>query len=430
VHFDPVESDPSTPGHRDFAADKLLGRNATREGQTDDAGHTDGDDQERDEQSDVLPGRSGLPPRFRMRHSRHYVDELLGDEPLRTVRQIPVSEIEPPDEGEELDEFANFESSIRRLGVLEPLLVGRSGTQYRVIAGMRRLRAAHKLGLGTVPCLVHEVDADKLKDMREAAMQRLVPAAPEPRSGEEVAAPKLQSGEGEPESRSGGEPAAPQAHSGEGGSIDADSVLHDYQLDHADRLRWAVLTDLAGVELLRAKTLTSAREILAHATRAERAPVDCASLVADAVAMIATEARLRAVRIEVTVTGADLGVSLDAAQCRAALSGLLQALIALAPREGTTLAIQAQVTTVRPAFIVQCVLKEGDKDLSPELTYTRPGRFFDPDWRDHPCGSSGAQMLAATAKVARLHGGRADVQSRPSKGCAATFVVPRPLTDL
>jgi hypothetical protein len=406
VHFDPVESDPSTPGHRDFAADKLLGRNATGEQQTDAS-----DGEEREPEQDDIPARSGLPPRFRMRHSRHYVDALLGDKPLQTVREIPVSEIEPPDEGEQLDEFDNFESSIRRLGVLEPLLVGRSGSQYRVIAGMRRLRAAHKLGLGTVPCLVHEVDADKLRDMREAAMQRLLPATPEPHSGVGGLEPHS-----EPEPRSGIEL--------------SDPVLHDYQLDHADRLRWAVLTDLAGVELLRAKTLASAREILANAARAERAPVDCSSLVADAVAMIATEARLRSVRIDVTVTGADVGVSLDAALCRTALSGLLQAIISLAPREGTTLGIQAQVTTVRPAFIVQCVLKEGEKDVSPELTYTRPGRFFDPEWRDHPCGSAGAQLLAAMAKVARLHNGRADVQPRPSKGCAATFVVPRPLTDL
>jgi hypothetical protein len=75
-------------------------------------------------------------------------------------------------------------------------------------------------------------------------------------------------------------------------------------------------------------------------------------------------------------------------------------------------------------------LKEGEKDLSTELTYTRPGRFFDPEWRDHPCGREGAQMLAAMAKTARLHGGRADIQPRPSKGCAAIFVLPRPLTDV
>jgi len=411
VHFDPVESDSSSSTHRDFAADKLLGRSANR-GR--DAETEDVEAPEAEDADGVLPGRSGLPPRFRMRHSRHYVDELLGDTPLRTVREIPVSEIEPPEGAEDLDEdeFETFESSIRRLGVLEPLLVGRSGAQYRVIAGMRRLRAAHRLGLGTVPCLVHEVDADKLKDMREAAMQRLTPA-------QVLAAPETPSGVGGPEPQSADSAPAP-----------SDSAMHDHPVDQPDRLRWAVLTDLAGVELLHEKTLTAARDILANIQRVEPAPVDCASLVADAVAVIATEARLRSVRIEVSVMGADVGVSLDAAMCRTAITGMLQALLALTPREGTTLAIQAQVTTVRPAFIVHCVLKEGERDLSPELTYTRPGRFFDPEWHDHPCGPAGAQMLAAMAKTARLHGGRADVQARPSKGCAATFVVPRPLSDV
>ena len=125
--------------------------------------------------------REGLPARFRMRHTPHYVDELLGDAPPRTVREIPISEIESPsDDRAELDDL---ERSIRRLGVIEPLLVasrGRRGAFYRVIAGMRRLRAAQRVGLGTVPCLVHDVDEERLTDMRDAAMQRLAIPVPPP----------------------------------------------------------------------------------------------------------------------------------------------------------------------------------------------------------------------------------------------------------
>ena len=47
---------------------------------------------------------------------------------------------------------------------LEP----RRGACYRVIAGMRRLRAAHRIGLNTVPCLVHDADEERLADMRRA----------------------------------------------------------------------------------------------------------------------------------------------------------------------------------------------------------------------------------------------------------------------
>ena len=114
--------------------------------------------------------REGLPSRFRMRHTPHYVDELLGEAPLRTVREIPLSEIELPTE--DRAQLEELERSIRRLGVIEPLLVGRRGACYRVIAGMRRLRAAHRIGLNTVPCLVHDADEERLADMRRAVIER------------------------------------------------------------------------------------------------------------------------------------------------------------------------------------------------------------------------------------------------------------------
>ena len=95
----------------------------------------DDEDEEDDEDSEPPPAREGLPARFRMRHTPHYVDELLGDAPLRTVREIPVSEIESPsDDRAELDDL---ERSIRRLGVIEPLLVA-SGPPRRVLPRDRR----------------------------------------------------------------------------------------------------------------------------------------------------------------------------------------------------------------------------------------------------------------------------------------------------
>lgn len=57
-------------------------------------------------------------------------------------------------------------SSIREIGIINPLRVRRSGSQangieadaYEVTAGAHRLRAARKLGLDTVPCVVVEDD--------------------------------------------------------------------------------------------------------------------------------------------------------------------------------------------------------------------------------------------------------------------------------
>ena len=44
------------------------------------------------EGSPLTPVREGLPKAFRMRHGRHYVEQLMGDAPLRTVREIAVAD--------------------------------------------------------------------------------------------------------------------------------------------------------------------------------------------------------------------------------------------------------------------------------------------------------------------------------------------------
>jgi len=56
---------------------------------------------------------------------------------------------------EALDSLAD---SIRRVGVICPLIVRRTGDIYELIAGERRLRAAMAAGLETVPCVIREAD--------------------------------------------------------------------------------------------------------------------------------------------------------------------------------------------------------------------------------------------------------------------------------
>ena len=56
---------------------------------------------------------------------------------------------------EALDELTE---SIRSHGVLQPLSVRRAGTQYELIAGERRLRAAVAAGLTDVPCILMRMD--------------------------------------------------------------------------------------------------------------------------------------------------------------------------------------------------------------------------------------------------------------------------------
>jgi len=427
VHFDPVGSEHHPPTEiNEFSDDDVPARSARGgdgastsdrvdvvAGGADDSYSELAEELEDEEGESEPPAtvREGLPARFRMRHTSHYVDALLGDAPLRTVREIPVAEIEPPID--DLAELNDLEQSIRELGVIEPLLVGRRGASYRVIAGMRRLRAAQRVGLDTVPCLVHDVDEDRLADMRGAAAHRVTitpPAAPEPPSEEVVPF----------------EAPIPPAHAAIGeaalGLEFVAALLPAMNAAGGDRLRWGVLTDLAAVELSRAKTTGAALDVLQRARPIDRTSVDYQVLVSDAVSGVATEARLRNVRLDVSLPGNDTGrdIFLDSALCRDALTGMLQCLLALAPRTGAILNVGTQMTSIRPALIVDCVLRESEPELGSEAFL----RFFDAAWREHPCGLNAASVLAAFATVARAHGGRVDVKPA-ARGCQVTFVVPR-----
>jgi len=58
-----------------------------------------------------------------------------------------------PEDG--LNELAN---SIRASGLIQPILLRRSGERYQLVAGERRWRAAGKAGLDKVPAVVREID--------------------------------------------------------------------------------------------------------------------------------------------------------------------------------------------------------------------------------------------------------------------------------
>lgn len=82
---------------------------------------------------------------------------LLVDETER-VQQIPLDELSPNPEQPRtvFDEeaLAELAASIKRHGIIQPLVVTADGSSYHIIAGERRWRAARAAGLKTVPVLV------------------------------------------------------------------------------------------------------------------------------------------------------------------------------------------------------------------------------------------------------------------------------------
>lgn len=61
-----------------------------------------------------------------------------------------------------IDELAD---SIREKGVIQPLIVRKSGDKYEIIAGERRWRAAQKAGIHEVPVIVREAAGGELLEM-------------------------------------------------------------------------------------------------------------------------------------------------------------------------------------------------------------------------------------------------------------------------
>ena len=99
-------------------------------------------------------------------------------EPVRPgVLEVDVDRLSPNDhqprlqmDDAKLDELA---ASIKANGVIQPILVRRSGERYQIIAGERRWRAAQRAGLRTVPVVVRDVSAGDKQVLELALIENL-----------------------------------------------------------------------------------------------------------------------------------------------------------------------------------------------------------------------------------------------------------------
>lgn len=91
---------------------------------------------------------------------------LLADTPtpevMRQASQVPISKIKPnsyqPRTHFAHDELDSLTESIRREGVLMPILLRPQGDGYELIAGERRWRASQAAGLKEIPAVIRDVD--------------------------------------------------------------------------------------------------------------------------------------------------------------------------------------------------------------------------------------------------------------------------------
>ena len=100
------------------------------------------------------------------------------------VRDIPVDQIGLGDFQQRFDllpdSLDDLCGSIRRLGILVPLMVRGTGKGLVLVAGHRRLAAARRIGLATVPCVLRdETEARSMEVSYAENLFRLDPTAVE-----------------------------------------------------------------------------------------------------------------------------------------------------------------------------------------------------------------------------------------------------------
>ncbi len=88
---------------------------------------------------------------------------LMGDpEPQQAETNISVNDIdinkEQPRKHFDDDKISELSESIKIHGVLQPLLLKKTGDRYQIIAGERRFRAARMAGLKSVPAVIRDFD--------------------------------------------------------------------------------------------------------------------------------------------------------------------------------------------------------------------------------------------------------------------------------
>ena len=99
-------------------------------------------------------------------------DEVKKEEQLQegeVVQNLKIIEVEPNREQprKQFDEetLTELSESIKKYGLIQPIVVTKKEDYYEIIAGERRWRASKKAGLATIPAIVREDDKKKNQEI-------------------------------------------------------------------------------------------------------------------------------------------------------------------------------------------------------------------------------------------------------------------------
>jgi ParB/RepB/Spo0J family partition protein len=329
--------------------------------------------------------REGLPPAYRMRADAHYVEQL--DAPSSpSVRLIDARTIET--RGEDPRPTATFVDSIKRHGVLQPILVQTRGGRYRLIAGRKRLAAAISAGLREVPCLVQRVDEEQAGQLAEATNLPAQDAAVV----------------------SSAKPVAPLPVERGSGATDqlAQSLLalasSANLLSGGSPLTVAVAADLVRAEAARALQLLLASRVLRDEVPVSRLKVPVRTVIDRAMQMTQAERRLRATEVQVIADGSrDSSVRGDEELLASSLAGLIMATVSLVGEKGGPTTLTTSVKDGRATLAVS------QESLSVPESWVE--RTFDAAWPMVNAATGTLALMQSARRIAELHAGTVSATS-------------------
>jgi len=333
-----------------------------------------------------------------MRADPHYVDLLASRAAASRERSVPVASLEKPAVAD-VPALVPLIESLKKHGVLQPLLVQERNGSMRVIAGRRRLAAAIAAGLREVPCIVHDVSDEGAAALRIASNVDHTETAASVALAASV-------------------PAADHAGETLARSLHTATSLADLLTGDISDMSRSVVGALLRAELFRATTLVQATRVLRGELAVVRGAVPVGVLIDRVVQGFAAERRMRHVEF---VPQVDLPpghiVIADERLLAAALSGAAIATMALL--EGLASSRIAMVAGLTASRQLTLVVSQ-DHLLPPSIWIDRA---FDATWQERPGGAATALAMSSLQRAARMHGGDAAV-TLSARGSRVALTIP------
>lgn len=358
----------------------------------------------------ATPAREGLPPSFRMRAEGHYVDLLASRSSGPREKTLALRTICAPDSPEE--PAPALVESIRRYGVLQPLLVQERGDEYLLIAGRQRWKAALAAGLNEVPCLVYPVSDDKAARLaaaadiagrtspvaaaRDSALHHVAGAADRPRQENQDYI--LDAGR-----------QLTQA-------LATLTACADLLTTASSELSRAVVADLVRAEAWRASALLLSTRIVRGELPASRAPIRVRELLEKVVHGFQAERRVRRVAVdaESDLARGTCVIGSEELLVGALCASVLATLALFDSSHDARIVVSAAIDTKG-----EVLLTVSQPVVTPPQVWA--ARAFDRAWTDRPGGTTSALAIQALQRAAELHGGRAAVTAIQGTRIAITF---------